>query len=417
MPPEARVTAIAMTAGYTGHGGPVDLFTGNHRVASVHIRHGDVDLGVHSLDTSSREMQRIPIVAGGGTYRIEIAALVDGSHPAWQETCISELRVMGHAPGQRPGELTPKVVLAPQRRAHDDAMYIAVPRKLVRFDADGQVQVRDHVYAIAEGPGRALYAATEDDVRTLPDLDRHVAPILNSLGSFVTGLALQRDGQLWLVTISNLAHFDGRSWEELRARPFGWDVRDVTVTRDGTVWVSTRGGLYRRRGPGFEAVTIEGVRSATFGQFVQGAQRPTLASDAGLVAYHHGHWALTPMHVPEPLRGGAFRSDGAFATSDGAELVVVLPNGKQQTLDLSSIVPGVHTLGPIEWDAAGRVWASTGTGIVVVDAGLRTVLRAYTPESIPGLDGRKITRILCRGACVTLPGHAFEPAAHHGTHP
>ena len=105
LPDDASVTAIEMTAGYTKTDSRgTDLFTGNHRVARVRITHGGQELATHALDTSSREIQSIPVSGTGGVYRIEITEVLAGDRD-WKETCVSELRVMGRVPTPEEGRL------------------------------------------------------------------------------------------------------------------------------------------------------------------------------------------------------------------------------------------------------------------------------------------------------------------------
>jgi hypothetical protein len=103
VPAGATGTSIAITAGFVRVGENGDLFTGNHRVARVKVSRDGQEVLVHALDTNSRELQTVPVTGPGGVYRIEVAEVLAGSRDDWQETCISELRVMGHAPGAREG--------------------------------------------------------------------------------------------------------------------------------------------------------------------------------------------------------------------------------------------------------------------------------------------------------------------------
>jgi hypothetical protein len=108
VPPEATVTSIELTAGFTHRTERADLFTGNHRVTRVRVAH-DGAVTEHALDPESRELQTIPVTGGGGVYRIEVAALEPGSNASWQEVCISELRVMGRVPDAREGARYPQL--------------------------------------------------------------------------------------------------------------------------------------------------------------------------------------------------------------------------------------------------------------------------------------------------------------------
>jgi hypothetical protein len=111
LPAEATVTAIALTAGFTHRTASSDLFEGNHRVSRVRVLRDGVEVAAQDLDVASRALQSIPVRGAGGVYRVEVASVVAGSRPDWRETCISELRVMGHAPGASPGSATPRTAI------------------------------------------------------------------------------------------------------------------------------------------------------------------------------------------------------------------------------------------------------------------------------------------------------------------
>ena len=100
VPDGASVTGIELTAGYTKvNVFGTDLFTGNHRLESVRISRDGEALLTQSLDPEERTLQRIPVEGPSGTYRIEVMSVRPGTNAEWRETCISELRVLGRAPG------------------------------------------------------------------------------------------------------------------------------------------------------------------------------------------------------------------------------------------------------------------------------------------------------------------------------
>ena len=107
LPADATVTSIALTSGFTKATKTSDLFAGNHRVSKVRVSRGGQEVGIFDLDTESRELQTLPVKGGGGIYRIEILGVVPGTKTRWREVCISELRVMGHAPVTNAGKRFP----------------------------------------------------------------------------------------------------------------------------------------------------------------------------------------------------------------------------------------------------------------------------------------------------------------------
>jgi tRNA A-37 threonylcarbamoyl transferase component Bud32 len=122
LPASAHVHAILLTVGFTkteekGR----DLFLMNHRIARVRLLRDGRSLGERRLDIADRGLQRIPIDALGGEYRIEVTAVVPGTRAAWREVCVSELRVPGELP---PGQ-SPRAGASPTVRVGHDPQLAA----------------------------------------------------------------------------------------------------------------------------------------------------------------------------------------------------------------------------------------------------------------------------------------------------
>lgn len=107
IPADATVTSIAMTPGFARTGGSTDLFTGNHRIARVRVLRDGTEVGIYPLDVSAPVLVTVPVDGPGGVYRIEVAEVVPGSRSTWRETCVSELQILGRAPGMNPGARLP----------------------------------------------------------------------------------------------------------------------------------------------------------------------------------------------------------------------------------------------------------------------------------------------------------------------
>jgi hypothetical protein len=112
LPNDVSVHAIEMTSGYSRVKGAVDLFLANHRISRIAILRNGESLGEFSLDVNRRSLQRLPIAATGGTFRILVKATVAGTRKDWRELAVSELRVMG-LPGK-------------ERRQADQRLQVAV---------------------------------------------------------------------------------------------------------------------------------------------------------------------------------------------------------------------------------------------------------------------------------------------------
>lgn len=133
IPAEASVESIALTVGFTHRTASADLFDGNHRVSRVRVLREGTELGAFDLDSASRALQTIAVRGAGGTYRIEIAGVVPGSHADWREVCISELRVLGRAPGAVAGSMSPQLAVGALPALDDAAPTVAPPAAPASF--------------------------------------------------------------------------------------------------------------------------------------------------------------------------------------------------------------------------------------------------------------------------------------------
>lgn len=112
MPPSTHVDHVELTAGFVSKGPEGDYFTLNPRIKKVAVWHDGVRLREVELDSNSRELQKVPVDANGGDYKIEVTAIEPGAKKTWRETCVSELRVMGTpAPGTKLGDYSPTIAV------------------------------------------------------------------------------------------------------------------------------------------------------------------------------------------------------------------------------------------------------------------------------------------------------------------
>jgi hypothetical protein len=88
------VEVIDITAGFDKD----DLFEKNLRISKLKVERDGVLLREEALDVSRRGLQRIPIGAPGGKFRLTVMSTVPGTNPAWREVVVSELQVLGTAP-------------------------------------------------------------------------------------------------------------------------------------------------------------------------------------------------------------------------------------------------------------------------------------------------------------------------------
>lgn len=112
LPPDARVTALGLTAGYTHRRADLDLFTANVRVRRIRLRWNGELLGEHPLDPDSRTLQRIAVALdGGGELRVEFSETLAGSNPRWRELSVSEFIVWGTVDALTTGRRDPALVV------------------------------------------------------------------------------------------------------------------------------------------------------------------------------------------------------------------------------------------------------------------------------------------------------------------
>lgn len=183
LPANATVTSIALTAGYTKQSGARDLFTGNHRISRVRVLRDGRDVGVYDLRTDLRELQTLPVTGPGGVYRIEVVDVVPGSRSGWREVCVSELRILGNAPGARPGERFPRLAVRqlPEPRpepgtASRDEVRRALRDATLRFGREWGALIDE------EGTRRSACFHDEEDAR-------EVTALLSRRQRFLTQLA------------------------------------------------------------------------------------------------------------------------------------------------------------------------------------------------------------------------------------
>jgi len=143
LPATARVDELQLTAGFVSRGDDGDYFTMNPRIKRIVVSRNGTKLVERDLDLGVRGLQSVPIGSTGGDYRIEVTAIEPGSKQQWREVCVSELRVMGVAPGMQPGGLWPAMSIGSldTEPLKDDAIHLVVPSSYLSI-ADYCAEVR-----------------------------------------------------------------------------------------------------------------------------------------------------------------------------------------------------------------------------------------------------------------------------------
>jgi hypothetical protein len=388
LPDDATVTSIGMTAGFTHVSPRADLFPGNHRVARVRVLHDGAEVGTYPLDPELRTLQSLPVTGGGGVWRIELAELRPGTRTDWQEACVSELVVMGNAPGARVGAHRPVLSIGTlaalpdpgtEPAGENDGVYFTVQEVgLARLDPTGEWEV------VAPGAwGTTLVGTGWLAITTSRIFSSDREPIPAPPSTALSDAALAPDGTVWATGMGHYARWNG-SWtiEERAARePF---LSEVAVDGGGTVWLAGESaGLFRLRDGALEPVETPGGRIRDLdvdpgGRLVVTAETAILArsGEAWTTLASGRHW------------GWSMRGDGALVVL-GARGVEVIPTegAAPRPIALDSLgVPAVGALG-VGWDGAGRLWIDTDVGMVVLEPSLAQVARWYPRGTVDELRG------------------------------
>jgi hypothetical protein len=136
LPANAHVSRIELTAGNLRASDHQDLFLANHRIARVRVSRDGTVVTEAALDIDARALQPIAASGDGGVWRIEVLETHAGTQRTYDEVCVGELRVVGHAAGQAEGTTSPTLSLGslpdapgapPTPRPWEDAISQARP--------------------------------------------------------------------------------------------------------------------------------------------------------------------------------------------------------------------------------------------------------------------------------------------------
>ncbi|MBL8607588.1 MAG: hypothetical protein JNL38_09720 [Myxococcales bacterium] len=250
VPAEARVTSIALTAGFDKRGPTDDLFTANHRIKRVRVSRAGVTLREATLDPDKRGPQPIAVDAPGGDFRIEVLEVAPGTKASWRELVVSELAVYGepgaarvppHLPHVLVGSLDAPAKVPAKPSAPADASGVKVRGPFASIDAF----CKDHGAAVAP-----RFAAGKDEypgfieppycVRGDPMADGQLAPPLVDLRSVLVTEWSTRERDVVIVTARGAFVVDfAIDVEEIRnpgcggACGHGLEKVDVVRRKDG----------------------------------------------------------------------------------------------------------------------------------------------------------------------------------------
>lgn len=428
VPDDASVTSIALTAGFTRRTARADLFEGNHRVARVRVLREGAELGVFPVDPSSREIQSLPVSGPGGRYRIELVELVPGSRADWREACISELRVLGHAPGAIAASASPTVAIgalpeAPTsaaapvdpRGGDADGMYFLLSGGgLVRLGPEGRFEtVSDYGTALSRSPDGALYLLRSSNtdghrIERIGGGEPALIPVDRGLGWTVQGLAMLDEGRAWVVGLDKVGYWDGSRWS-ITSIPR--TVSDVHVDEQGIVWVLASSGVHRRADDGrFERSTPASAGAMLNGRLMASPRGLVAPAADGRIIFADGEWRPLTARDGSRVQGpAALLADGTLvARASPSAIMIQPPAGDMRTLDLVALGVTPSAIWAFGGDADGRLYVSTTAGLVVIEPDHATLARWYQRGSIPALE-HDIIGMHSLGAAPLLP--PSRPAA------
>lgn len=349
--------AINVTLGLKGRGG-TGLFEDREGLIWIGTTNGlyrITDGPVFGLDTArglGDDYPRSILRRDDGSMLIGHATGMD----RWQDGVITPVDMAGRA--------SSVLTLAPAR---DGGVYIGTyDRGLLHYPADLDPDRADiidaedglrsqHVRAVAESGEQGLFVGTSIGLAIFEQgqLIEWIGSEHGLPGNFVRVLLPSREGGMWIGTANGLAHRgnDGR----LKAWHSGADFPavssfDLFEDKEGALWIGSDSGLLRLNGDG---------------GFTVYNHRVGLPNDSIFRVLDDGNGSFWLSS-----NKGAFRiAKAQFAQIDG---------GQRQRLtveafDHSDGMPSSQCNGGNaqagDFDAAGRLWLPTATGVAVIDPG------------------------------------------------
>ncbi len=287
----------------------------------------------------------------------------------------------------------------------------------VAVDPDGGFWVVDH-QRLSEAETRLLHVDPEGMLISVPLDERFSRP-------FPFPIAVGQDGTVYLAARSILYELAEDGTTTMLGGPFGGDITDIAVARDGTVYAATPGAVERLVVPdGREGRKLPAARAAA--DRWAGDEPGTVHRVAGDGRYREsGHRPSTepglrptrPRDVAAAPEGGAYVLDPGngrvlLVSQDGeVEEFATLPPG--QGHNLVGLARGgdgaLHTL-----DAKGGVVFRIGTDGAVTSPRTVPVAENHYPAALvvdktgnvylPSRDGEVLLRIAPDGGTVPVTG-------------
>ena len=208
----------------------------------------------------------------------------------------------------------------------------------------------------------------------------------------VLSIVQGHDGAIWLATYGGLVRYSGGAFEtfDQHNTPVfrSTAVTALTVDDTGVLWIGTlNGGLYRRAGHGFEAVSLPAPIESVLGLIQDDDGVLWLATNAGLARRDASGIAVFDSAHGFPR--GAFRgfakdpAGGVFVAIESAGVVHV-HDGRIEVLGLEHGLPS-RVVYVLHRDGEGTLWVGTTEGLSRYREG------RFMPDTrVAALDGQRV---------------------------
>lgn len=248
--------------------------------------------------------------------------------------------------------------LAPARPG---AVYVRLERgassPVLRLDAEGLSPVGAGAVDLHRAPDGSVWALGAS-IQRLDGDERITIPELPASPS---QLALDARGRAWIAAKEGVGRWDGAAWVSTPWADFagddkGW-AQDMLVDGRGAVWVTTLDGVYRFDGAWAPVAMPEATVSPMPGLLRTAADGTVLMSTSGGVFARSGDvW----QQLDEVSARDTFDAHGGHQVRAWRKTAFLLgPDGEARL----SIPDGPTTLSSATVDAAGRAWLATDVGL------------------------------------------------------
>jgi signal transduction histidine kinase/ligand-binding sensor domain-containing protein len=265
-------------------------------------------------------------------------------------------------------------------------------------------------FALAAGPARALDPDRRPDQYLLSDWNTsHGIPY-----TAIRALHHSRDGYLWVVTRGGLARFDGQDFVAFTHANTPELVDDEVYAladgADGTMWAATaRGVLWYRGGRWSRPPELDRLRDESVRWVESDGDSMLLGTPKGVFRFEAGR--LSEVKLPEPVTLTGFRTICRAGESDWlivAQTSWHVRGNQARRIDDASGVP-IDEVYSAAADPEGFWWIAAEAGLYQLRDGRTTHMRTLAGRTIPSarfllFDRDRNLWISTRGEMLRLAG-------------